>query len=178
MFWLFFKDNWEAIAIAAIIGAVAISFHHVKTQRDEARATLSTLQTFYTAKLKESENKLAVAKVTQQSNELIAQKQISELNIDRDTLTNAIRSYYANKPAKPFVVHPSGGVLPSATGTSSSETPTSGEGSTGSGQISWSTCSGLEAENKDLTDALILETIDYNRARERIDQDCAQVGCE
>lgn len=175
---MFLKNNWEAIAIALLVGASIFYVHHLKVQRDEALSELSVLKLTYNIQKKENDIKQQTAVVSQKASEAIASKQITDLNIDRETLQNAIQGYYETKPNKYSVGSTGGIVLSHTTSGSTTETPSITEGLTGGGQVPDTTCSGLSTQLGTLQEATALETVLYNKARARIDQDCAQIGCE
>jgi len=176
----FLKNNWLAILIAMLVGGLAIYIHLITTERDGAIKDLNNLKATYNAQVIENDKKFNDATTNQKKTEEVAKQQITDLKIDRGTLQSAIKGYFNETKhisIKPSVVSNVGIVLPSATSGSTTEIANSTEGLTTGESISGSTCTGLETKINDLTDALILETIDYNRARSILDQHCLQIGC-
>jgi hypothetical protein len=175
---LFLKNNWEAIAIAVIIGALIFSFSHIKDQRDTAIKDLNDLKATYNAQVIENNNKLNDATVHQKETEAEAHKQIEDLGIDKGTLIATIKGYYnENTHAKPTVVHDTGKLLPPTTSGSATEVASGTEGLTESERECRSTINGLQTKIEVLENGLAEETIEFNRARNRVDQDCTQIGC-
>ena len=174
---MFLKTNWEAIAVALLIGASIFYVHHIKVQRDEARSALSILKMTYDIQKKENDVKQQTAVVSQKASEAVASKQITDLNIDRVTLQNAIRGYYETKPIKYSVGSTGGIVLSHPSSDSATETPSTTEGLTTGESECGSTSAGLQAKIEVLEQGLVTETIEFNRARSIIDQHCTQIGC-
>jgi hypothetical protein len=174
----FIKNNWNGIVVAVFVAVIALSFHHLKNQRDSAVAELATLKAVYNAEVIEFTKKLDAAKANEKLVAAQIAEQLANLKIDKETLTNAIRSYYANKPTERPMVRATVSMLPPPACSSFTDTTTDTQESAISEPITGTACIGLEAENKDLTDALALETLYFNQARERVDQDCEQIGCQ
>jgi hypothetical protein len=175
---LFLKNNWEAIAVAVIVGFLVLSFTHIKSQRDTAIKDLNELKAIYNAQVTIANKNLADATVNQKQTEAVASKQIEDLNIDKSTLTNAIRGYYETKSIK----HPMGNntskLLPPTAGDRTAETSTSAEGSATGESVTDTTCTAIQTQLSTLEDACALTTIYFNEARARVNQDCIQIGCE
>ena len=153
-------------------------FISLENERDKAVKDLEAMKTLMANQVIENATKLTEATNEQNESETKAHKQIEDLNIDKKTLTNAIKGYYdAPNHPKPVMVPNTGILLPLPTSGSSTEASTSTEGLATSGSFSGGTCTAMEAQIKTLEDALATETVDFNRARARIDRDCFQVGC-
>jgi hypothetical protein len=174
----FLKANWEPIAIAAIIGGVVLSFHHIKAQRDDAVNALAVINATMAKQI--IDNKIAQDRATkdQTDSETTAHKQIEDLNIDKTTLTNAIKGYY-NAPNNPksSMVHGTGIVLPPVTSGGTAEVASSTEGLVQGESECGPAIAGLQTKIEVLENGLAEETIEFNSARARVDRDCAQIGC-
>lgn len=171
--------HWQLVLFALM--ALAIWNYKSSYEATTREFDLFKTNIVQLAKAQEAQNavKLAQAKTKQAESNAIANQQISQLHINQDTLTNAIRSYYAPNNSKPIMASGSGIVLPSSSNSeSTSEVASSGQGLASGEPVTDPACTGLQAQLRTLEEAASLETILYNKARSRIDQDCAQIGCE
>ena len=178
VFITFIKTYWKFILPFIAVWLVYFMFVSLENERDKAVKDLEAMKTLMANQVIENATKLTEATNKQNESETKAHKQIEDLNIDKTTLTNAIKGYYdAPTHTKPVMVPNTGIVLPLPSSGSSTEAPTSTERPTTSEPISGGTCPTMEAQIKTLEDALATETVDFNRARARVDRDCLQVGC-
>lgn len=171
--------HWQLCLFALM----AFAIWHYKSAYESGVKELSAYKQAATdeSDKQKADNKLKLdkAKDTQAKSDKINNQQIADLHIDKETLTNAIKGYYAPKTIvnKPSVVH---SVF---TGTASNTEPStevasSGQGLASSEPITDPACARLQTQLGALEEAAALETVLYNKAKARIDQDCDQIGCE
>lgn len=176
------KQYWRIALAVAFIGALTLhvwSDNRVKAQRDGYKAQLTAIELLAEHQKKDYEAKLKYAEDNQAKSEQVFKQQVDKLNINKESLTNELRSIYANRKPKPNLVPVAGGVLPqSSSAESTTETASSAEGFAIREPIPDTAFTRLEAQYQTLEDACALTTIYFNQARARIDQDCAQIGCQ
>ena len=174
----FIKKYWTILLPLIAVWIVYFMFVSLENERDDALKQLSDIKATMASQKAANDKALEKAKNDQVENEHTAQQQIENLHIDKTTLTNAIKGYY-NAPShpKPAMATNVGIVLPQSASGGSTETPTSTEGLTEGERECRSASAGLQAKIKTLEDALATETVDFNRARARVDRDCEQIGC-
>lgn len=171
--------HWRIVLVILM----ALAIWHYKSAYEDKTREFELFQTNVVQMAKDYEAEQAVkldkAKENQAKSEAIKQQQITDLNLDRETLQNAIRSYYAPHNNKPTMVSGTGIVLPqSASADKTSEASADSEGYASSERVNRSASIGCEAKVEVLENALALEAIDFNSCRARVDQDCTQIGCE
>lgn len=178
----FIKQYWRvglAIALVVILSAHLLADNRVKAQRDEYKAQLTVIEVLAKQQAKEYKLKLDNAKANQAESDKVAIQKISKLKLNKESLTNELRSIYENRKLKPSLGPVARSVLPQpASAESTANIASSEQGLAESEPISGSACAGLQVKNEVLENALALETIYFNQARERIDRDCLQIGCE
>lgn len=172
-------EHWQLV----LFTLMALAIWNYKSAYEAKTKEFELFQTNVVQMAKDYEAQQAVkldkAKENQAKSEAIKQQQITDLNLDRETLQNAIRSYYAPHNNKPAMVSGTGIVLQQSTNSDqASEASADSEGYASSERVNRSASAGCEAKVEVLENALALETIDFNSCRARVDQDCTQIGCE
>jgi hypothetical protein len=173
----FIQAYWKILLPILIVWIVYFMFVSLENERDNAVKDLNDMKALMAQQVADNQLKLAKAKNDQVASETEAHQQIKDLNIDKNVLTKTIKDYYAPNHTQPVMVHPTSQLLPRPASSGATETTASSEGLTESERECRSASAGLQAKIETLEDALATETVDFNRARARVDRDCVQLGC-
>ncbi|MDI3349029.1 hypothetical protein PIGBHMHK_00631 [Mycoplasmopsis arginini] len=161
---------WKPLIILFILASTYFAFNRLQSQRDAAIATLNDYkqqQLVESEKQKaENETKLLFAREQLSKARVESQKQIDDLNLDKERVTNDLRRYYEVKLAKRVMDDSAGIVLPQSGDTdTATETPCNTEGTPSSTSIT------DRATIKLLEEACAMTTIYFNLCRSALDAD-------